>query len=164
MADAFNSVLPVATLIIGAGMANFLRFSELRMNLRRDAADRLAELPGMLWNRTDPDAWLKANAATAQLVIRMNLAGVHPDLTGRFEEAAIGFWRSVHQIGRDEDGEIWVASETASESWTEISGLVAELLGTNSRIKAWWIGRRARSLLGKWDVEEATLLSSVTGD
>jgi hypothetical protein len=58
----------VATLLLGAGLANFPKLSELRKNLRLDAADQLAELPALLcgWRTTDsacvqdvskPDWW-----------------------------------------------------------------------------------------------------------
>jgi hypothetical protein len=58
MSDAIDSILPVATLLLGAGLANFLKFTELRRSLRLDAADQLAELSTLLWNKTDPDATL----------------------------------------------------------------------------------------------------------
>lgn len=156
----FDSILPVATLLLGAGLANFLKLSELRKNLRLDAADQLAELPALLWSKTDPDAWLKLNAAVSRLSIRLNLAGVYPDMTERVRVSAIAFWQSVHVMGQDDEGDVWSVGETSGETWTEAPAVVAELLGTNSRIKSWWVGRRARKLLRKWDADEQALLAS----
>lgn len=161
MHDAFDSILPVATLLLGAGLANFLKLSELRKNLRLDAADQLAELPALLWNKTDPDVWLKMNAAVSRLSNRLNLAGVHPDLTERVRGSAIAFWQSVHVIGQNDEGAVWSVGESSDETWTEASAVVAELLGTNSRIKSWWVGRRVRKLLKKWDEQEQALLASL---
>ena len=141
MQDAFNSILPVATLLLGAGLANFLKLSELRKRLRLDAADQLAELPALLWNKTEPDAWLKMNAAASRLSIRLNLAGVHPDITERVRDSAIVFWQSVHVVGQDDEGDVWSVGESSDETWTEASAVVAELLGTNSGIKSWWATR-----------------------
>lgn len=161
MQDVFNSILPVATLLIGAGLANFLKFSELRKSLRLDAADQLAELPALLWDKAGPDAWLKMNAAASRLSIRLNLAGVHPDLTERVRDSAIVFWQGVHVIGQSDEGDVWSVDDSSGEDWTEASAVVAELLGTNSRIKSWWLGRRARKLLKKWDEDEQALLASI---
>jgi len=161
MHDAFDSILPVATLLLGAGLANFLKLSELRKNLRLDAADQLAELPALLWNKTDPDAWLKMNAAVSRLSIRLNLAGVHPDLTERVRVSAIAFCQSVHVIGQNDEGDVWSVGESSDETWTEASAVVAELLGTNSRIRSWWVGRRVRKLLNKWDEDEQAMLASL---
>lgn len=46
-------------------------------------------------------------------------------------------------------------------SLDEISAVVAELLGTNRRIKSWWVGRRVRRLLHEWDHAEQALLRSI---
>ena len=105
MQEVFNSLLPVATLVLGAGLANFLKLSELRKNLRLEAGDQLGELPALLWNKSDRDGWLKMNSALSRLVIRLILAGVHPDLTERVRISALGFWNSVHVVGDDERGE-----------------------------------------------------------
>lgn len=163
MRDAFDSILPVATLILGAGLANFLKFSELRRSIRLEAADQLAALPVLLWDKTDPEAWLKLNAATSRLSIRLNVAGVHPDLAERLRDSAIVFWRSVHVVGHDEDGDIWVIGESADESWNEKVAVVAEILGTNSRIRSWWLGRRAQKLVEKWDRADKAVIASVSG-
>lgn len=162
MQDAFNSILPVATLLLGAGLANFLKLSELRKSLRLDAADLLAELPALLWDKTEPDGWIKMNAAASRLSIRLNLAGVHPDLTERVRDSAIAFWQSVHVVGQDRNGDdVWSVGENSGETWEEASAIVAELLGTNSGIKSWWLGRRARKLLEKWDQDEQALIASI---
>lgn len=161
MQNAFDSIFPVATLLLGAGLANFLKLSELRKNLRLDAADQLAELPALLWNKTDPDAWLKMNAAVGRLAIRLNLAGVHPHTIERVRVSAIAFWQSVHVVGQDDEGDVWSVGESPGEAWSEISAAVAEQLATNSRTKSWWLGRRVRTLLKKWDEDEQALLASI---
>lgn len=160
MQDVFNSVLPVATLLLGAGLANFLKLSELRKSLRLDAADQLGEIPALLWNKSDRDGWLKMNAAVSRLVIRLSLAGIHPDLIARVRASALGFWNSVHEVGDDEQGEIWSVGDAANEEWTEASLVVAELLGVNSAIKSWRIGRRVRRQLRKWDEADQAMLAS----
>lgn len=161
MQEAFESILPIATLLIGAGLANFLKLSESRKNLRLNAADQLAELPNLLWNKTEPEAWLTMNAALSRLSIRLILAGVHPDLTERVRVSAISFWQSVYVIGQDDEGDVWSVGESSDENWTEASEIVAELLATNSRIKSWWVGRRARKLLEKWDADEQAMRESL---
>ncbi len=161
MQDVFNSILPVVTLLLGAGLANLLKLSELRKSLRLDAADQLGDLPALLWNKVDPDGWLRMNAAVSRLAIRLSLAGVHPDLTERVRVSAIEFWRSVHVVGDDDRGEVWSVSESSNEEWTNASSVVAELLGTNSAIKSWWIGRRVQRQLKKWDEADEALLASV---
>src|SRR5690349_4667047 len=98
MDDALGSLLPVATLLLGAGLANLLKFSELRRNLCLDAADQLAEMPALLWDKADPDAWINLNVALGRLSIRLNLAGIHPDLTDRVRDSATAFWRSAHVV------------------------------------------------------------------
>lgn len=108
---------------------------------RLDAADQLGDLPAFLWNKTDSDAWLKMNAAVRRLAITLDLAGF--DLTERLRASAIAFWERVHT------------------SLDEISAVVAELLGTNRRIKSWWVGRRVRRLLHEWDHAEQALLRSI---
>lgn len=162
MHDTFDSILPVATLLLGAGLANVLKLSEVRRNLRLDAADQLAEFPALLWDKTNPDAWLKMNTAVSRLSIRLNLAGIHTDLTERVRSSAIAFWQSVHVVGQDDEGDVWSVGESSDESWTEVSTVVAELLATNSRIKSWWVGRRVRKLLAKWDEQERAILASLT--
>lgn len=161
MHDVFNSILPVATLLLGAGLANFLKLSELRNSLRLDAADQLADLPPLLWNRTSPDAWLAMNAAVSRLTIRLNLVGVHSELTARVQDSAIAFWESVHVVGQDDQGDVWSVGESADETWTEASAVVAELLGTNSQLKRWRISRRTRRLLKRWDELDRALLASL---
>jgi hypothetical protein len=161
MPDAFDALLPVATLLLGAGLANFLKFTELRRSLRLDAADQLAEIPALLWNKTDPDAWIAMRAALSRLSIRLNLAGVHPDLIERVRDSANAFWHSVHVVGQDDDGDVWTVGETSGETWDEVSTVVAELLGTNSRLRSWWVSRRVRRLLKMWDEHEQALLASV---
>jgi hypothetical protein len=161
MADAIESLIPVATLLLGAGLANLLKFTELRRSLRLDAADQLAEVPALLWNKSDPNAWIKMNAAMSRLAIRLNLAGVHPELTERLQKSASAFWHSVYSMGHDDEGEVWGVGTAADETWTEISTLVADLLSTNSRVRAWWISRRARRLLKMWDEHEKALLASL---
>jgi hypothetical protein len=161
MPDAFDSLLPVATLLLGAGLANLLKFSELRRGLRLDAADQLAEIPALLWNKADPDSWIKLNSALSRLSIRLNLAGVHPDLIERVQDSAIAFWSSAHVVDQNDEGDIWTVGEDAGETWAEASTVVAELLGTNSRVKSWWVSRRVRRLLKMWDEQERALLASV---
>lgn len=161
MDDAFNSLLPVATLLLGAGLANFLKITELRRNLRLDAADQLAELPALLWNKTDPDAWLNLNTAVSRLTIRLSLAGIHSDLIDRLQDSAIKFWQSVHVVGQDDDGDVWTVGEWPGETWEEASSVVAELLGTNSRIETLWLSRRVRKFLKRWDEQEKALLASL---
>lgn len=161
MPNVVNAVFPVATLLLGAGLANFLKLSELRRTLHLDAADQLAELPARLWNKKDPDAWLAMNTAVSRLIVRLNLAGIHPELSERTRRSAIAFWESVHIIGQDEHGDVWSVDEDAHETWDEMSALVAELLGTNSRAKSWLIDRRARRLLEKWDADEESLFASL---
>jgi hypothetical protein len=163
MRDAFDSILPVATLLLGAGLANYVKLTELQRNLRLDAADQLADLPALLWDKTGHDAWLKVNTAVSRLVIRLNLAGVHPDLTERVRDSAVSFWHSVHAVGQNDDSDVWSVGEHSGETWMEVSAVVAELLGTNNRIRSWWIGRRAAKLMKKWDEQERALLASIRG-
>ena len=161
MHEAFNTVLPILTLLLGAGLANFIKFSELRKSLRLDAADQLAELSPLLWSRGERDGWQRLNVAVSRLSIRLNLAGVHPDLVERLRASAIDFWQSAYVIGQDDDGDVWTADENVHDTWTEMSAVVAELLGTNSRIKSWWLGRRASELLRTWDEKVAALDASI---
>ena len=161
MQDAFDSILPVVTLLLGAGLANFLKLSELRRSLRLDAADQLAQLPTLLWNKTDPDAWLTMSAAVSRLAIRLNLAGIHPELVARLQDSAIAYSNSIHVVGQDSDGDVWTVGEDSAETWTEVSTIVAELLGTSSRISSWWFGRRALKHLKFWDQQEQALLASI---
>lgn len=162
MQHVFDSMLPVATLLLGAGLANLLKLSEIRKHQRLDAADQLASLPSFLWDKEDSGAWIKMNAAVSRLAIRLNLAGVHPDLTERVRTSAIEFWNSVHPAGEDEQGQVWSVGEDPHETWTEISAVVAELLGTNSRVMGWWLGLRARRLLNEWDDAEQALIRSIS--
>jgi len=161
MRDSFDSILPVATLLLGAGLANFLKLSELRRNLCLDAADQLAELPAFLLNKTGPNAWLEMNAAVSRLSIRLNLAGVHPRLTERVRLSALSVWHSVHVIGQNDEGDVWSVGEGSGDTWNEASAIVAEILGTNSRIKSWWFSRRSRKFLEKWDEHEQAMLGSL---
>jgi hypothetical protein len=162
MPDALDSLLPVATLLLGAGLANLLKFTELRRSLRLDAADQLAGMPALLWNKTDPEAWINVNTALSRLSIRLSLAGVHPDLIERVEDHAMAFWHSVHVAGQDDAGEdVWAVGENSRETWDETSGVVARLLGTSSRARSWWYSRGMRRQLRVWDAQEAALLASV---
>lgn len=162
MPDAVDALIPVATLFLGAGLANFLKFTELRRSLRLDAADQLAARPTLLWDKTSPGAWIDLNVALSRLWIRLSLAGIHDDLIERLDKHATAFWQSVHVVGQGDDGEdIWTVGEDAHESWDETSGVVARILGTNSRVKSWWISRKLRRLLKGWDETEAALLASV---
>lgn len=106
MGDVFSTVLPVVTLLLGAGLANYLKHSELRRSLRLEAADQLSDLPALLWNKTDPDASLRVNAAVSRLTVRLNLAGVHPGLTERLEDSALSLFNSVRIVGQDIDGDV----------------------------------------------------------
>jgi len=64
-------------------------------------------------------------------------------------------------IGRNDEGDVWSVGESSDETWAEASAVVAELLSTNSRIRSWWVGRRVRRLLNKWDEDEQALLASL---
>lgn len=107
MEAAFNTVLPVITLLLGAGLGNYLKLSELNKRLRLDAADQLADLTPFMWDATSPDAWLRFNVAVSRLAIRLNLAGLHPDLVARVKESVEAFLaqRSLPSV-RDDDGEV----------------------------------------------------------
>lgn len=161
MNEAFNSLLPVATLLLGAGLANFLKINELRRSLRLDAADQLAALPTLLWDKTTPNASQNLHTAVGRLTIRLSLAGIHPDLVERIRDVAFKFWRNVHVIGENDDGDVWSVNEWAGEEWEEASTVVAEVLSTNNRIEAWLFSRRVRRFLKKWDEQDQALIASL---
>lgn len=129
MQDAFSSLFPVVTLLLGACLSNFLKLSELRRTMRLDAADQLAEPPAHLWNKTDPDAWIRLSTALSRLSIRLDLAGVDPELSERVRSGAVAFWRTVKVVAKTTKATSGGAGQESDETWTEASAIVRSSWG-----------------------------------
>lgn len=138
-----------------------LKLTENRRLLRLDAADQLAEIPALLWEKDDPEAWMTLRIALDRLSIRLNLVGVHPSLTDRLHDAAVAFWESLHVVGEGDHGDVWAPGQLSYETWTEVSGVVALVLATNNRIGSWWVDQRMRKQLRLWDEQEQAVLASL---
>jgi hypothetical protein len=147
MSDAFDTLLPIITLLIGAGLGSFVKRGELRTTMRLEAADQLAELPTFLWATGGSEDWVNLNAALDRLAIRLRLAGVPGVLMEEFKHTAIAFWEGVEPIFSNEDGPVYATDAAVLTRWTTVSVYIGEHLARSNSVRRWIAGRAAtRSL------------------
>lgn len=141
MHDALRHALPIVTLLLGAGLANFLKVSELRKPLRLDAADQLVELPALPWNKTEPQRVAEDERGGEPPVDQAESGRRAPGPDGGHAPSRSGraSTLSARTIRRR-----LVGRGRSDETWTEVSAVVAELLGTNRRIRSYLEGPRKR--------------------
>lgn len=147
MADVFDTLLPIVTLLIGAGWGNFIKRSELRTTMRIEAADLLADLPTYLWATGGEDDWVNLNAALDRVAVRLQLAGVPAVLMSDFKISAITFWRNIESGPTDNGRTLYVGDDAVARRWSTLSVYISEYLGRPNAVRRWVTARAAAESL-----------------
>jgi hypothetical protein len=159
MGDWVNTLLPIFTLLLGAGWGNLLKRGELRNAMRLEAADQLAELPAKLWSKGEPDDWVRMNTAVDRLTMRLGLAGVPTVVAAKLAAAASEFWDDVHELDAGAHGDELAVGTAVKDSWDGIAAAVGELLSSSNPWQRREIVKRVNSL----DIKPATPEVTVGG-
>lgn len=134
MTDWFDKVLPIATLVIGAGGTNFLKRGELRRAAVLEAGDQLGELPSYMWAKGHENGWIELNNAIERLTVRLSLAGVPDEMTVELASAARWFWRSVEEHDVPE-GTVLGVDHDADRRWRRASAYVSSYLRAGNPVR-----------------------------
>ena len=132
--DLIDRLLPVATLLLGAGIARMGK----RGDARRAAAEQLAELRRVVWKKGGDGDWIELNVFMGRLTVALRTTGVPQRLVSGLQHAAIAHWKSVELVP---DPEIVSAvSRSASLRLEQAQGRVLDWLD-----RPWHVVRRWRA-------------------
>ena len=134
-AEVLDRLLPVATLILGAWIARLGR----RGDLRRTAADQLAELKRPIWTKGGDTDWVDLQVYLGRLRVALRGAGVPELLVRELRVAAEKFWQ---ELVDSLDGDIgWWVEGSANEQLSRIEGAVLDWLD-----RPWHVVRRMKAI------------------
>ena len=122
MSDALQTVVPVATLLLGTWIGWLLKRVDTRRAAQIDAGDTLAEVPRYMWTRGADGDYLNLQVFLGRLRIRLKAAEVPAPEIATLVEAVTKAWSGLHQAeGPDSeyawtmDSELLGAAERATD-------------------------------------------------
>jgi len=143
MKDAFTTVLPIVTLLIGAWLTGRTKKADVRGQMRLEAADLLADLPALLWKKGDDEDWVNVSNAIERLRFRLCLAGMNPKVAEGLAQGAGHFWEHTEWLAEGPDGtSCWIITNEHAADWHRNSAIVVKWLADNWRIRRWILLRR----------------------
>ncbi|MEU8313696.1 hypothetical protein [Micromonospora sp. NPDC049033] len=95
-----QQLLPVGTLLLGAGIASLGRRNESR----RKAAELLVEIDRKVWTKGGDGDWLDLQVYLGQLEVALRSAGVPQRLVDDLSRAAVAHWRAAEHSGDPDVG------------------------------------------------------------
>jgi hypothetical protein len=93
--DAFDRLLPIATLLLGSLLTWFLQRSDTAVTRRVVAGETLAELHRHIWTKGGDDDWLGLQVYLGTLRVRLRAAGVPDGIGDVLRDAAEEHWRAI---------------------------------------------------------------------
>lgn len=139
MSETFQTLLPIVTLLIGAWLTGRTKKADVRSNMRLEAADLLADVPALLWQKGTDGDWTRLTTGLDRLRFRLCLAGLPPKVAQRLVDGGQEFWTHVEwQEGIGPEGEDgWTVTTTYTEAWQKASEIVVQWLADNWRLRRW---------------------------
>jgi hypothetical protein len=129
-AGLLDRLLPVATLLLGAGIARLGK----RSDAKRVAAEQLAELRRFVWQKGGEDDWLNLQVFLGRLTVALRTAGVPQRLVSDLNKATRAHWHSVEDSGDPDAG--WVVDGEHVERLDSVETRVLDMLDRPWHIRA----------------------------
>jgi hypothetical protein len=147
VADFFDKILPVMTLILGSVLTKWQGNSQRRVTARTEARDLLAGLFPLIWNKGADSGYLDLQVFLSRARGRLRFAGIPLSLVQRLTDDAQAFWRAVEHTGDPEIG--WGVTTATSN---RLDATVEEIYQYLEGAAPWWRGRRRTVANGRLPV------------
>jgi hypothetical protein len=106
----FDHLLPIITLLLGAGIGWIVKRSDTRRTEALEAGDILSELPNYVWRQGGDESWINLQVFLSRVRIRLRAAGVPDVVAMEVRRAAVQHWRGVHEVDDDYGSDILAAN------------------------------------------------------
>lgn len=148
LADTVDQVLPVITLLIGAGLTRVGKRGEAR----RVAGEQMAELHRPLWTKGGEGDYIDLRVFLGRLHVALRAAGVPERLAKELRDAALQYWQAIEyhpEMGDGDEGGWGITHGRAHERFETAEAAVLDWLD-----RPWHLVRRARAWRAISSVQE----------